>query len=300
MADWQETKAWIETLAATATRRNTTFDGGQLQWHIWGTGPPLILLHGGSGSWTHWCRNIAVLQKYYQVFAPDLPGNGDSDAPPFAFDSLEIYDATQRLAEAVRSGWQQMATDAQRRSIHVMGFSLGSIVATVLAGLEGKCVAQLVVVGTSALDLPFAGLAGKLRPVHDHVSFEQQIADQKHNLGLIMLADHADIDDAGGWLQLQNVKRARLRTHTLARSNVMIKALPRLHRSTDVVAVWGSHDAYAQPTINDCVSRLRELAPKADTCVVEGAGHWVMYEYDDVFNDLIDEIARNQLRNYFS
>ena len=40
-------------------------DGGRMVWHRWGEElgqaardqPPVVLLHGGSGSWTHWVRN---------------------------------------------------------------------------------------------------------------------------------------------------------------------------------------------------------------------------------------------------
>ena len=39
----------------------------------------MLLLHGGSGSWTHWLRNIQPLvDAGRQVLVPDLPGFGDS------------------------------------------------------------------------------------------------------------------------------------------------------------------------------------------------------------------------------
>ena len=50
-------------------------------WRTWGDGPALVLLHGGSGSWTHWVRNIAHFERDYRVIAGDLPGLGDSPDP---------------------------------------------------------------------------------------------------------------------------------------------------------------------------------------------------------------------------
>jgi 2-hydroxy-6-oxonona-2,4-dienedioate hydrolase len=45
--------------------------------------PPVVLFHGGSGSWTHWVRNIQPLVAAgRQVIAADLPGFGDSASPP--------------------------------------------------------------------------------------------------------------------------------------------------------------------------------------------------------------------------
>lgn len=291
MTHWHQTRDWIESLAATAQRRHSTFEGGRLQWHIWGSGPPLLLLHGGSGSWTHWCRNIAVLSNHYQILVPDLPGKGASDSPPFAFNAVPVYDATQRLAEAISAGWRQIATQEQQRSFRIMGFSLGSIVGTVVATIEKDCVDQLTVVGTSALGLPFAGIGGKLRPVNEQSAAALQIADQQHNLSLIMMADKEKIDEPSGWIQLENVKRARLRTHTLAKSDVMARALPNVSTNTDIVAIWGSKDTYAQPGIEQTAARLQQLTPAVDIHIIDGGGHWVMYECDKAFNDIIEKVA---------
>ena len=71
-------------LLKTATRTETPCGAGTLVWHVWGQAtrhpawPPLVLLHGGSGSWTHWLRNInALVDAGRWVLVPDLPGFGD-------------------------------------------------------------------------------------------------------------------------------------------------------------------------------------------------------------------------------
>src|SRR5690606_37875478 len=51
---------------------------GDLVWRKWGSGAPVVLCHGGSGSWTHWIRTIPTLRHHYEVWVPDLPGLGDS------------------------------------------------------------------------------------------------------------------------------------------------------------------------------------------------------------------------------
>ena len=51
-------------------------------WRVWGSGEPLVLFHGGSGSWTHWIRNIPELSRHYELWVPDIPGLGDSAMPP--------------------------------------------------------------------------------------------------------------------------------------------------------------------------------------------------------------------------
>src|SRR5438552_3230830 len=50
--------AHIESLGARAV---IPCEAGAMVWRIWGEGPPLVLLHGASGSWTHWIRNVLPL-----------------------------------------------------------------------------------------------------------------------------------------------------------------------------------------------------------------------------------------------
>ncbi len=59
-------------------------------WRRWGEGPPLVLLHGGAGSWTHWIRNIDALAADRTLWIPDLPGLGDSPLPPEPRDHAAI------------------------------------------------------------------------------------------------------------------------------------------------------------------------------------------------------------------
>lgn len=59
-------------------------------WHRWGSGPTVVLFHGGFGSWTHWIRNVEVLARHYTVLAADLPGLGDSALAPEPYDGWTI------------------------------------------------------------------------------------------------------------------------------------------------------------------------------------------------------------------
>jgi 2-hydroxy-6-oxonona-2,4-dienedioate hydrolase len=88
----------IECLRAQATRRETPCGAGATVWHVWGDArpgqPPVVLFHGGSGSWTHWVRNIQPLVAAgRQVIAADLPGFGDSASPPSGGDADALVGA---------------------------------------------------------------------------------------------------------------------------------------------------------------------------------------------------------------
>src|SRR5690348_14190627 len=56
-------------------------DGESMHYEKAGSGPPLLLIHGLLGGSFCWRFNIAHLGTFRTVYAPDLPGQGLSDAP---------------------------------------------------------------------------------------------------------------------------------------------------------------------------------------------------------------------------
>ena len=50
-------------------------------YRVEGTGPAVILIHSNGLSLGQWDHNISKISRYYQVYAPDLPGFGQSGKP---------------------------------------------------------------------------------------------------------------------------------------------------------------------------------------------------------------------------
>ena len=68
----------VARLQAQARRLTTPMATGEIVWHAWGVPragvAPLVLLHGGSGSWTHWLRNIdTLLAEGRELWVPSIP-----------------------------------------------------------------------------------------------------------------------------------------------------------------------------------------------------------------------------------
>src|SRR2546428_10304840 len=59
-------------------RKVTTDHAPGMAVHRSGSGPDLVLFHGGMGSWKHWIRNIEPLATRFTVHALDHPSYGDS------------------------------------------------------------------------------------------------------------------------------------------------------------------------------------------------------------------------------
>ena len=47
-----------------------------------GSGPPLVFVHGLSGSWQNWLEQLLEFSRSYRCIAVDLPGFGQSPMPP--------------------------------------------------------------------------------------------------------------------------------------------------------------------------------------------------------------------------
>jgi pimeloyl-ACP methyl ester carboxylesterase len=140
----EETVAFVEGVAAEAERRETPCGDGYMVWHVWGSGPPLVLLHGGYGSWTHWIRNVLPLSRQFTIAAPDLPGLGASAAPP------EPHTA-DGLARIIVEGIDIVFP--KRLGLHIAGFSFGGVLGGHVAAQLGDRVRAFTIVGSNGLGL---------------------------------------------------------------------------------------------------------------------------------------------------
>src|ERR1700756_4044334 len=110
----EETEAYVESIGTKAQLIETPCGDGGMVWRVWGGGPPLLLLHGGYGSWMHWIRNVVPLSRRFTVAAPDLPGLGESATPP------EPHTA-EGLASIVVEGLEVVFPELG--GLHIAGFS---------------------------------------------------------------------------------------------------------------------------------------------------------------------------------
>jgi pimeloyl-ACP methyl ester carboxylesterase len=277
-----ETIAFVEGVAAEATRVETPCGDGAMVWRIWGSGPPLVLLHGGYGSWTHWIRNVLPLSRSFTVVAPDLPGLGESATPP------EPHTA-EGLSQIVVDGIGVVLPRDKR--LHVAGFSFGGVLGGHVVARLGERARAFTVVGSNGLGLvrqptdlhrvPTGASAGEALEVH------------RHNLGAMLIADPAKIDELAVYLQSENAPRARVRSRRFSRADTLARALPLITARLD--GIWGERDATAYPHLDERAQMLRSFQPQARFEVVEGAGHWVQYEAADRFNPLLAEIVRERI-----
>ena len=107
---------------------------------FWGSGPPVLVLHGFTGSAAAMAPLTSRLEGF-TVIAPDLVGHGRSESPPDPTRYTVPAMAEQALAGAAAVGHQR---------VHLLGYSMGGRVALAAACAAPDRVRSLTVIGATA------------------------------------------------------------------------------------------------------------------------------------------------------
>jgi len=111
----------------------------KIAWERRGEGPPLLLIQGlGYARWG-WKPVVPALARSFEVLTFDNRGIGESDAP------VGPYTATQMAADAA-----QVLDEAGLQRAHVVGTSLGGMIAQELAHAHPERVDRLVLACTTS------------------------------------------------------------------------------------------------------------------------------------------------------
>jgi pimeloyl-ACP methyl ester carboxylesterase len=286
---------------AKAERIETPLTKGRIVWRKWGSGPPLVFFHGGSGSWTHWIRNVPVLSRDYTVYAVDLPGMGDSD--PFTGKDLELLAGENTdFRDPLDPAWQPppiemaalsriLSTALERmipsEKINLVGFSFGGMTAANVTARIPHRIRRLVLTGAAGV----AARDPKMKPLATwrFATNEQELAKvQRENVSILMLHDPASVDDLAVNIQMRNGMRtlSRKPPRHMTTYAALEKARPSL------AAIWGRYDSVSGWKTDDIRAQLAKIDPALQFHTVEDGGHWVAYERADEFNRVLAGMLR--------
>ena len=286
----------ISRVEALSQRIVQSYAWGDVVWHVWGSQKvlqasaevgganddgravrsPLVLLHGGSGSWTHWLRNVEHFAQHREVWALDIPGFGDSSLPRGVTDADGLV---PYIADILKQTFHDTAVD-------VMGFSFGGMTAGLVAAKYPALIRQLILVGAPGL-----GLFGKelpMRGMTPSMDKDAQRQVHRHNLNTMMFVHPESVTEDVIDLQEVNVSRDRLRRRRIARTDVLAQAQTRW--TCPVHGVWAEFDALYKDTLQQVPQVLSSMA---SFCIVHNAGHWVMFENPVAFHAVLDPLLKH-------
>ncbi|RDK04929.1 alpha/beta fold hydrolase [Cupriavidus lacunae] len=264
--------AVVERLMQQATTFITDAGGCRIVWRRFGSGPAVLLVHGGHGSWLHWVRNIEALAARHTVWAPDLPGYGESDDPADG--------ALQSLIDAVVAGFAELP---DTRAVDLVGFSFGGLTASHLASQLPR-VRRLALLGPGG----HGGVRRQQTALVDWRRAEGAEAltqAMRHNVEAFMIADPASMDALALLAYTESCRHARFRSKHISRAGGLADALDRF--DGPVLVAYGEHDVTADPRA--VLEQLVADRPHRRGAFIPGAGHWVQFEAHDAINALLEE-----------
>ena len=273
---------FLAALDKASTHRKTPTGDGEMIWRIWGDGEPLVLLHGGTGSWMHWMRNIEALSRDFMLLVPDIPGSGESASPP-------VPTSVEGIAGILLAGIDTILGPDRRFAL--AGFSMGGLISGYLAKLAGERLECLVLVGATGTTAPRAEIA-PMKSWRRLPTDDEKRQAHRQNLRILMVHNPDKADDLAVHMQHHNAERSRVRGKHVAPTGDLSQALAGFKGR--LAGIWGEHDVTAVPYMAQRRAKLEQFRPGASFDVVPGAGHWVQYEAPDEFNRLLRQRVRER------
>lgn len=253
-----------------------TNGGVRIAWEEAGSGEPVLLIHGlGYARWG-WEPLVPLLAERFGVIAFDNRGIGASDVPPGPYTAGQMAGDARAVLDA-----------AGVERAHVVGTSLGGMVAQELAITSPERVDRLVLVcttpgGSSAYPMPevttrLIAQARELAPEAAVRRFVENALGPKPDPALVerILAHRiSNPQDPAGW-QAQ------------AAAGTTYDGAGRAQRiAAPTLVVSGTADAVVDHRNSVLLS---QMIPGARLELIEGAGHLVFWEHPRTVADLIIE-----------
>ena len=236
-----------------------------------GRGKPLVFLHGAGGLFAE-NPFLDRLAERYRVFAPELPGYGESRGEELLDDMLDF----------TLHGWDVVAGLEIDRP-YLVGHSMGGMIAAEMAAHCPREVAKLVLVGALGLWIPE-------QPVPDFFAmlpFEYpRLLFHDAERGAALLTgglDFTNVDALAGFY-IDNSRRMAMAGKILfpIPNRRLAKRLYRVRAET--LCVWGKSDQVTPPVYGE---RFRDAIAGARLALIDEAGHMAPYEQPDVFVSLV-------------
>jgi pimeloyl-ACP methyl ester carboxylesterase len=248
----------------------------EVELQTFGSGEPLLFLHGAGGL-------IGVdpfldeLGKNFKVIAPNFPGYGDTTGAELIDDVLDAS-----------LFYQQLMDDLGIASAHVVGHSMGGMLAAELAAVDSHRVKKLVLVCP-------AGFWRDENPIPDFFSMDlgdlaaSLFHDPKSPLAQMFTAIPEDAERLAE-MYVERTKR-------LTQASKFLWPLPdrglkkRAWRiAAPTLLLWGASDRLIPPVYaQEFTSRIKQ----ARTQTIKEAGHMVMYEQPEAFVKAVNDFLKS-------
>jgi pyruvate dehydrogenase E2 component (dihydrolipoamide acetyltransferase) len=236
-------------------------------------GTPAVLIHGFGGDLNNWLFNHADLAAHRTVWALDLPGHGESGK------AVERGDADELAASVIA-----FLDDQKIERAHLIGHSMGSLVALTVAEQAPQRVASLSLIAG-------AGLGPEInREYIDGFATGSSRNTLKPHLGKLFadpsLVTRQLIEDIVKYKRLEGVNDTLQKIAASAFDGNVQRRLYRDRLATlapRTLVIWGAQDQIIP------AAHAQGLAGDIRVHVIEGKGHMVQMEAASEVNRLLND-----------
>jgi 2-hydroxymuconate-semialdehyde hydrolase len=261
--------------------QSVSANGLATNYHDYGSGDPVLLLHGsgpGVSAWANWRLALPALGERYRTVAPDLLGFGYTERPQNPHYTMpEWLEHTLAFMDAV--GLEQT---------HVVGNSFGGALALHLADAAPERVKRLVLMGS-------VGVKFVITPGLESVwGFEPSFQAMRDLIDLFAY-DTSLVSDDLAVMRLAAAERPGVQEAFAAMFPTPRQAcVDALAIPTDRLAVLPHstlilHGREDQVIPLECSLTLHQQIPNSQLHVFGHCGHWTQIEHADTFHRLVGD-----------
>jgi pimeloyl-ACP methyl ester carboxylesterase len=264
-----------------STSRSITVDGVPIHYNEAGTGPALVLIHGGgpgATGWSNYSRNIGPLSEHFRVLTPDLPGFGRSGVKPPGSPMPGWY--------ATKMGQFLDALGVEKA--HFVGNSLGGMVTLRLAMDRPEKIHRMILMGPGGSIPMFSQFPTEA--IMTLLTFYE--GEGPSMARLKQFVKHFVYDPSQLTEELLEERmRVALSPHIVETPpmrpdpNAPLEPIwsdPRLATLPhETMIIWGREDKVLPL---DMAMPLVKQIPRARLFVMPQCGHWCQWEHADEFN----------------
>lgn len=247
-----------------------------------GSGPALLMLHGGgpgASGWSNYSRNVQALAQHFRVIVPDMPGYGQSTK------GIDRADPFGDLATAMFGLLDALGIE----HAHAIGNSLGGACAMRMALDQPERIGRLVLMGPGGVNMSRMQPTDGLKLL---LGYYAGVGPTLEKLRAFVL-DYLVYDAS-------QVPQAVIEERFLASTDPEVVANPPLigpikdpamvdflldprlkELQVRTLVLWGTEDKVNPP---EGATLLQRNMPMCDVYLFSRTGHWVQWERAAEFN----------------
>ena len=270
--------------------------GTRTRYYELGDGEPMMLVHGatfgGTGSANTWTLNLGGLSKKFHVYAPDRLGNGITDNPKRDEDYT---------VEAVVQHLYDFAQTMGIKSVHMVGQSIGALLAARFTLEHIDMVKTLVLVDTASLAPEVGNFAERIAKVNENrpdgakeyirfywerMSYNtEHVTDDYVDAGYFMESQPKAQETKAKW---QAGARDTWAKSQKAQKEETLNWIREGRLQVPTLLFWAATDPSAiLAQGQQLFDIIREKTPRTQMHIVSRGGHFHYREYPEEFNQVV-------------